>query len=153
MRRLRGALGRAAGRTPGREKRRGKAVKAMAYAVIVGGVGIAAYGALGMSLPLVLVGASFIAMGTFTRSMMWDTKDISEKIFEGLDKLLEGQEKLLEGQDKLLEGQDEILKSIRGPIELDDDGEPVEPDYAKNNLMSKMDELIAAVNRLADKNP
>lgn len=143
---LRGALGRIARRTAWQNERKGKAVKAMAYAVIVGGVGIVVHGALDMSLPLVLVGASFIATGTFTRSMMWDTKDISEKIFEWLKLLHDGQVRI---EGKL----DNVHAAIMGPPELDKDGKPVKPDYAKNNLMSKMDELIAAVNRLADKNP
>ena len=145
-RRLRGALGLYASRTDEGKKRRGRAVKAMAYAVIVGGVGMVAYGALDMSLTLVLVGASFIATGTFTRSMMSDTRDISEKIFEKLDKLDDG-------QTRILGRLDDVHAAIMGPPELDENGKPIRPDYAKNNLMSKMDELIAAVNRLTDKIP
>lgn len=106
----------------------GKAVKAMAYASMAGGLVIVAYGALDMSLSMMLIGAGFLTTGVFTRSMMWETKDISEKLFDG---------------------QRRILEAIQGPPELDKDGKPVD----KGNLMDKMDELIAAVNRLADKNP
>ena len=84
---------------------------------------------------------------------MGGTGDISERLFEGQDKLLEGQDKLLEGQGRIEAKLGEVIESIRGPPRLDEEGNQVKPDYAKENLMAKMDELIAAVNRLADRRP
>lgn len=131
-RRMAGVLGRAAGCMDIVKRMPPRAVKAMSYTLIVGGIAVVVHGTLSSSLPVALSGVSFLALGLFSRTMMEKTKDISER---------------------LLDGQGEILMAIRGPPKVDEEGNPVKPDYAKENLMAKMDELIAAVNRLADRRP
>ena len=82
-----------------------------------------------MSRGMTLTGASLLVSGIFFRTMTEKTKDISER---------------------LLDGQKEILEAIRGPLKKDNNGNPIDPDYARDNLSAKMDELSKAVDRLAD---
>ena len=142
-RRIAGVLGRVVGCMDIVKRMPPRAVKAMSYTLIVGGIAVVAHGTLSSSLSVALGGVSFLALGLFSRTMMEKTKDISER---------------------LLDGQEEILKAIRGPPRVDGDGNPVKPDYAKENLMvkmdelntnltAKMDELIGAVNRMAERLP
>ena len=135
----RGAPYRAAKKKDGEGKKYVRIGRAIVYALIVSGANIVIYGMLDSSPSLVLPGISFLAMGILARSMMWVTRDISERLFDGLDKLLDGQERILDGQER-------ILEAIRGPAKQDSDGKPV---AEQDNLMSKLDELIAAVDRLA----
>ena len=134
---LYGMLGRAVGRLDVVKKTPRRVVKGLSYALMTGGIVVAAHGMLDSSLSLALVGVSFLAMGIFARTIMEKTRDISERLYEG---------------------QERILVAIRGPTKLDENGKPVaeqgnlmaKMDEVNDNLMAKMDELIGAVNRLSD---
>ena len=137
-RRLSARLGRAARRMTAGRKRPSRG-KSLSYSTIAGGCAIVAYGVINASLSLALVGASFLATGVFARSMMGATKDISERLFEG---------------------QERILEAIQGPPQFDKDGKPIvkgnlldKLDKLDENhavLVGKMDDVIAAINRLTD---